>query len=124
MSPKAIKLKKSDNLLQLIYAATTYELSAEYLRVMSPSAEVRGHSPDQAQLQVGKRYVKLIGVEAVGHYAIKLIFDDSHDSGIYTWDYLYDLCSNQSQHWQTYLQALDNEQKSRDPHESVVQIMG
>ncbi|MDP6191047.1 MAG: DUF971 domain-containing protein [Gammaproteobacteria bacterium] len=124
MHPHAIKLKKTDNLLQLVYAEMACQLSAEYLRVMSPSAEVRGHSPDQAQLQVGKKYVKLVGIEAVGHYAIKLTYDDGHDSGIYTWDYLYDLCSNQDQHWQTYLQALENEHKSRDPHESVVQIMG
>ncbi len=124
MTPTAIKLSKSDNVLHLNYADQAFQLSAEYLRVMSPSAEVRGHSPDQAQLQVGKKFVKLTGVETVGHYAIKLIFDDGHDSGIYTWDYLYDLCANQNDHWQAYLQALDNAQKSRDPHESVVQIMG
>jgi DUF971 family protein len=124
MSPDAIKLKKSENLLQLTYANINYELSAEYLRVMSPSAEVRGHSPDQAQLQTGKKYVKVEGVEAVGHYAIKLVYDDGHDSGLYTWDYLYDLCLNQAQYWQNYLQDLQQENQSRDPHESVVQIMG
>lgn len=124
MTPTGIKLKQAENVLQLSYTQQDYQLSAEYLRVMSPSAEVRGHSPDQAQLQVGKKYVKLTGVEAVGHYAIKLVFDDGHDSGIYTWDYLYDLCVNQHAHWQTYLEALVKEQKSRDPHESIVQIMG
>ena len=124
MSPDAIKLKKSENLLQLTYADKSYELSAEYLRVMSPSAEVRGHSPDQAQLQTGKKYVKFEGIEAVGHYAIKLVYDDGHDSGLYTWDYLYDLCLNQTQYWQSYLQDLQQANQSRDPHESVVQIMG
>lgn len=124
MIPTGIKLIQADNVLQLSYANGGYDLSAEYLRVMSPSAEVRGHSPDQAQLQVGKKYVKITAVEAVGHYAIKLVFDDGHDSGIYTWDYLYDLCVHQTQHWQTYLDALDKEQKSRDPHESVVQFIG
>ncbi len=124
MTPTAIKLKKTDNQLHLTYKDASYDLSAEYLRVLSPSAEVRGHSPDQAQLQVGKKYVKITSVEAVGHYAVKLTFDDGHDSGIYAWDYLYDLCINQSQHWQVYIQALDNQQQSRDPHESVVQIMG
>ena len=123
MTPTGIKLIKSDNILLLSYASEGYELMAEYLRVMSPSAEVRGHSLDQAQLQVGKKYVKLTGVEAVGHYAIKLVFDDGHDSGIYTWDYLYDLCVNRTQHWQTYEDALVKAQKSRDPHESIVQIM-
>jgi DUF971 family protein len=124
MTPTAIKLSKAENVLHLNYADQAFDLNAEYLRVMSPSAEVRGHSPDQAQLQVGKKYVKLTGIEAVGHYAIKLVYDDGHDSGIYTWDYLYDLGANFDDHWQAYLQALDNEQKSRDPHESVVQIMG
>ena len=124
MTPTGINLKRTENILQLSYANDGYDLSAEYLRVMSPSAEVRGHSPDQAQLQVGKKHVKMTTVEAVGHYAIKLVFDDGHDSGIYTWEYLYDLCVNKDEHWQTYLEALDKEQKSRDPHESIVQIMG
>ena len=123
MTPTAIKLKREQNLLLLTFADNNYELTAEYLRVMSPSAEVRGHSPDQAQLQVGKKNVKLTGVEAVGHYAIKLVFDDGHDSGIYTWDYLYDLCILQEQHWLAYVENLEAQQKSRDPHESIVQIM-
>ncbi len=124
MTPTGIKLKQAQNLLQISYADGQFELTAEYLRVMSPSAEVRGHSPDQAQLQVGKKYVALSHVEAVGHYAIKLVFDDGHDSGIYSWEYLRDLCVNQTQHWQTYMAALEAQQKSRDPHESIVQIMG
>ncbi len=139
MQPSAIKLKKSDNVLLISFPkqhvpsshrtndsspSNDYTLSAEYLRVMSPSAEVRGHSPDQAILQVGKKYVKLTGIETVGHYALKLVFDDGHDSGLYTWDYLYDLASNHAAHWQTYLDALAHNSKSRDPHESVVQFVG
>ena len=140
MQPSAIKLKKADNLLLVTFPQveinlaegasktdtnhTEYALSAEYLRVMSPSAEVRGHSPDQATLQVGKKYVRLVNIEAVGHYAIKLVFDDGHDSGLYTWEYLYDLASNEQTHWQTYEDALTKNNKSRDPHESVVQFIG
>lgn len=139
MQPNAIKLKKTDNVLLISLpshhqdnsqlnpvttSANEYTLTAEYLRVMSPSAEVRGHSPDQATLQVGKKHVKLQGIEAVGHYAIKLVFDDGHNSGLYTWDYLYDLAKNHTSHWQTYLDALVKNNKSRDPHESVVQFVG
>ena len=124
MTPTTIKLKKASNVLVLGYPDGEHTLEAEYLRVMSPSAEVRGHSPDQAQLQVGKLHVKLTGVEAVGHYALKLIFDDGHDSGLYTWDYLRDLAVNFQQHWHTYTTALEQARKSRDPHESVVQIIG
>ena len=127
MNPIKIKLHKSSNTLELSYAETSgeisYTLSAEYLRISSPSAEVRGHSPDQAVLQVGKSQVKLIGIEAVGHYAIKLEYDDGHDSGLYTWAYLQDLCVNQEQHWADYLEALNQAKKSRDPHTNVVQFV-
>lgn len=127
MNPIKIKLHKSSNTLELSYAETSgevsYTLSAEYLRISSPSAEVRGHSPDQAVLQVGKSQVKLIGIEAVGHYAIKLEYDDGHDSGLYTWAYLKDLCVNQEQHWADYLEALNQAKKSRDPHTNVVQFV-
>ncbi|MDC9720575.1 MAG: DUF971 domain-containing protein [Gammaproteobacteria bacterium] len=135
MNPTKIKLHKSSNTLELTYplesevisASTSneasYTLTAEYLRISSPSAEVRGHSPDQAVLQVGKSKVKLIGIEGVGHYALKLEFDDGHDSGLYTWNYLHDLCINQQRHWEDYLQQLNQAKKSRDPHTSVVQLV-
>ena len=127
MNPTKIKLHKSSNTLELSYAADTgevsYTLSAEYLRISSPSAEVRGHSPDQAVLQVGKSRVKLVGLEAVGYYAVKLEFDDGHDSGLYTWNYLYDLSINEAQYWADYLQQLNLTKQSRDPHTSVVQFV-
>ncbi len=127
MNPTKIKLHKSSNTLELSYAAdageVSYTLSAEYLRISSPSAEVRGHSPDQAVLQVGKSRVKLVGLEAVGYYAVKLEFDDGHDSGLYTWNYLYDLSINEAQYWADYLQQLNLTKQSRDPHTSVVQFV-
>ena len=133
MNPTKIKLHKSSNTLELTYlpkvtsaenaGEVSYTLSAEYLRVSSPSAEVRGHSPDQAVLQVGKSQVKLVGIEGVGHYAVKLEFDDGHDSGLFTWNYLYDLSVNQKQHWDDYLEQLHKAKQSRDPHTSVVQFV-
>ena len=127
MNPTKIKLHKSSNTLELSYAESagdvTYTLTAEYLRISSPSAEVRGHSPDQAVLQVGKSKVKLVGIEGVGHYAVQLKFDDGHDTGLYTWNYLYDLSINQQQHWADYLEQLHQAKQSRDPHTSVVQFV-
>ena len=129
VNPTKIKLHKKSNTLELSYVEAgatqeiSYTLPAEYLRISSPSAEVRGHSPDQAVLQVGKSKVKLVGIEAVGYYALKLEFDDGHDSGLYTWDYLYDLSVNQAMHWADYLEQLNQAKKSRDPHTSVVQFV-
>ena len=127
MNPTKIKLHKSSNTLELSFPEDTgevnYTLSAEYLRVSSPSAEVRGHSPDQAILQVGKSKVKLVGIEGVGYYAVKLEFDDGHDSGLYTWTYLHDLSVNQVQHWAEYLDQLNQTKQSRDPHTSIVQFV-
>ena len=127
MNPTKIKLHKSSNNLELSFPEDTgevkYTLSAEYLRVSSPSAEVRGHSPDQAILQVGKSKVKLVGIEGVGYYAVKLEFDDGHDSGLYTWTYLHDLSVNQAQHWAEYLDQINQTKQSRDPHTSIVQFV-
>lgn len=127
MNPTKIKLHKSSNTLELSYAEdageVSYTLSAEYLRISSPSAEVRGHSPDQAVLQVGKSQVKLVGLEGVGYYAVKLEFDDGHDTGLYTWNYLHDLSTNQAQYWADYLQQLNLTKQSRDPHTSAVQFV-
>ena len=83
-----------------------FELPCEYLRVYSPSAEVRGHSPSQAQLQIGKEDVKISDVQPVGRYAVKLVFDDGHDTGLYTWEVLYDLGQNQERYWTEYLERL------------------
>lgn len=90
-------------------------LAVELLRVFSPSAEVRGHSPDQAVLQIGKRDVGLLNIEAVGNYAIKLFFDDGHDSGIYSWAFLFELCQHQQAWWQHYLNELEAAGASRAP---------
>jgi len=76
------------------------------LRVYSPSAEVRGHGPGQNVLQVGKESVGINEIEPVGNYAVRLVFDDGHDTGIYSWDYLYDLGENRDKYWSDYLQAL------------------
>ncbi len=90
-------------------------LSHEFLRVYSPSAEVRGHGPGQEVLQVGKRDVVLLDVEQVGNYAVKLIFSDGHESGLYSWDYLYDLASQQEALWSEYITRVTLEGASRDP---------
>ncbi|MDR2213306.1 MAG: gamma-butyrobetaine hydroxylase-like domain-containing protein, partial [Pseudomonadales bacterium] len=86
MQPSALRLRKRSNVLELDYSDTAFTLPAELLRVYSPSAEVRGHGPGQEVLQVGKRWVKLTEIEPVGHYGVKLHFDDGHGTGIYTWD--------------------------------------
>ncbi len=91
-----------------------FELPLEYLRVFSPSAEVQGHGPGQETLVEGKRFVNLTGIEPIGNYAIKLIFDDGHDSGLYTWEYLYNLASHYQQNWQSYLEKLRLSSRSRE----------
>lgn len=92
-----------------------FRLPAEYLRVYSPSAEVRGHGPGQEVLQTGKRDVAILGIEPVGQYAVKLVFDDGHDSGLYSWDYLHELGSKQAAYWQAYLDRLERAGASRTP---------
>jgi DUF971 family protein len=92
-----------------------YELSFEFLRVHSPSAEVLGHGPGQEVLQTGKRQVQIVAIEPVGHYAIKPVFSDSHDTGIFSWSYLWWLCQNQEALWTRYLERLEEQSGSRDP---------
>lgn len=120
-TPETIKLKKVSNILELTYQGKLYKLSAEYLRVNSPSAEVQGHG--KPILQYGKKDVKLIKIEPAGHYAVKLTFDDGHDTGLYTWDYLYLLATEQQARWANYLIQLTEQQKSRDPNESIVRLI-
>ena len=91
-----------------------FELSAEYLRVFSPSAEVRGHGAGQEILQTGKSSVEIVAIAPVGHYAAQITFDDGHDSGLYSWAYLRDLAEQQDQYWHQYLQQLAAAGKSRD----------
>ncbi|AIR88403.1 gamma-butyrobetaine hydroxylase-like domain-containing protein [Pseudomonas cremoricolorata] len=120
--PTAINLHKASKTLALTYApGEVYHLPAEFLRVHSPSAEVQGHG--NPILQVGKINVGLAGLEPAGHYALKLIFDDGHDSGLFTWEYLEQLCLRQQALWEDYLEALRLAGKSRDPQESVVKLM-
>ena len=119
--PSAIKLHKASKTLELRYGEQSYSLSAEFLRVHSPSAEVQGHG--KPILQTGKINVALDGIEPAGQYALKLTFSDGHDSGLYSWDYLYRLATNQEQIWADYVEALAAAGKSRDPDISPVKLM-
>jgi DUF971 family protein len=105
--PTSIKSRTRSRLLEVTFDdGTRYELPFEYLRVYSPSAEVRGHGPGQETLQLGKHEVGVTRVEPVGHYAVKLVFDDGHDTGLYTWAYLHELGREREQKWQRYLDRL------------------
>lgn len=112
--PTAIKLHKKSKTLELVFGDVSYELTAEFLRVLSPSAEVRGHGEGNGVLQTGKKLVAIKNVQPAGSYALKITFDDGHDSGLYTWSYLKDLCENQPQHWADYLAQLEQAGASRD----------
>lgn len=113
--PTEIKLRQKSRLLEVAFeGGERFELSCEFLRVFSPSAEVRGHGPGQEKLQVGKRDVEILRVEPVGNYAVKLVFSDGHDSGIYSWDTLYNLGKHREALWQAYLDRLAAEGGSRD----------
>lgn len=114
MTPQKIKLHKKSKSLELSFADGHFELSAEYLRVHSPSAEVRGHGVGQEILQHSKKFVGIDNIEMSGNYALKISFDDGHDSGLFTWDYLHTLCHQQETIWQKYLDQLAAEGKSRD----------
>jgi len=110
MKPTEINLHKLSRILELSFDdGSNFKLPAEYLRVYSPSAEVQGHGPGQDVLQIGKEDVGIDNIEPIGHYAIKLCFDDNHDSGIFSWDYLYELGTNYATRWQHYLERLDAE---------------
>ncbi len=113
--PTEVVLHQKSRMLEVAFDdGARFQLPFEFLRVMSPSAEVRGHGPGQETLQVGKRNVVLTDVEPVGSYALKLTFDDGHDSGLYTWEYLYELGSRQEELWQDYLIKLQAAGASRD----------
>ena len=107
MTPTSLKLRTVSRLLEVTFeSGERFELPFEYLRVYSPSAEVRGHGPGQETLQVHKENVVVTKIEPVGHYAVRLIFDDGHDTGLYTWAYLYELGRDRPQKWQNYLDRL------------------
>jgi len=114
--PIEIRVKQDEKVLEVDFEdGSSFRLPAELLRVESPSAEVQGHSPSQIKVVSGRRHVGIMGVEPVGNYAIAIKFDDLHDSGIYTWDGLYDFGENQEAIWQEYLDNLNNKGLSRDP---------
>lgn len=111
--PSAIKLHTKSNTVELVYGEQSFHLSFEFLRVHSPSAEVKGHG--RPVLQTGKRHVKIRNIETIGNYALKITYDDGHDTGLYSWQYLNELCANQDQLWKTYLDKLEAEGASREP---------
>lgn len=114
--PIEIRLKREAKLLEIDFDdGRTFALPAEYLRVESPSAEVQGHGPDTKTIVAGRRHVGIIAVEPVGSYAIRIRFDDLHDTGLYTWDYLYGLGIEQDKLWPAYLKALAEKGLRRDP---------
>ncbi len=114
--PTEIKLHKVSRMLELTFSdGHVFKLPAEFLRVYSPSAEVRGHGPGQEVLQLGKQDVEISNIEAVGSYAVKLVFSDGHDTGLYSWDYLYEIGREQDRLWQQYLKRLKEAGVQREP---------
>jgi DUF971 family protein len=123
--PVAIQLHSRSRQLELEYeGGERYSLSCEYLRVHSPSAEVLGHGPGQEVLQTGKISVGITAINPVGNYALQLVFDDGHDTGLYSWRYLYELCEDQQGKWQNYLDRLAAAGASRDPDVQVLDLGG
>ena len=116
LRPTDITLHQHSNVLDVTFEdGTRFSMPVEYLRVYSPSAEVRGHGPGQEVLQVGKRNVGVRAIEPIGMYAVKLVFSDGHDTGIYSWEYLHELGRKQESNWKTYLARLEQAGKLRDP---------
>ena len=114
-TPTALTVHGASRVLEVRYAdGAEFRLPFELLRVYSPSAEVQGHGPGQEVLQTGKREVTIVAVEPVGNYAIKPIFSDGHESGLYSWQYLYELGSRQTELWQGYLDQLQAAGVDRD----------
>jgi DUF971 family protein len=114
--PTEIRLRKQDKILEVDFDdGSRFALPAEFLRVESPSAEVQGHGPDQKTLIAGRRHVGIMAVEPVGNYAVRIKFDDLHDTGIFSWSYLYRLGCEKERIWQGYLDALADHGLSRDP---------
>ena len=114
--PTELRLSKDKRILAIVFdTGERYDLSAEYLRVKSPSAEVQGHAPEERKTVPGKRDVMILEVLPVGNYAVRLVFDDMHSTGIYGWDYLRDVGQNRAAYWQDYLDELAAQNLSRDP---------
>ena len=114
--PVELRLKSAEKVLDVVFDdGTHFHLPAEYLRVESPSAEVQGHSAAQKQTVPGKRTVGIARLDPVGNYAVRIVFDDAHDTGIFSWSYLYELGVEQARRWPAYLAALDKAGLSREP---------
>jgi DUF971 family protein len=114
--PTELRLSKDGRTLTIAFeSGEQFALSAEYLRVRSPSAEVQGHSPAERQTVPGKQNVMILEIQPIGNYAVRLTFDDMHSTGIYTWDYFAELGRNQARYWQDYLDELAAKGLSREP---------
>jgi DUF971 family protein len=114
--PTELRLRKDRRVLVIRFEdRESYELPAEYLRIRSPSAEVQGHSPAERRLVAGKRDVQISELHPVGNYAVRLVFDDLHSTGIFTWDYLLELARNREAYWSEYLGELQEKRLSRAP---------
>lgn len=121
--PVDIKLHQRQRILEVTFDdSSRHELPCEYLRVYSPSAEVRGHGPGQEVLQVGKENVNIVAIEPVGTYAVVFRFDDGHDTGIYSWDTLHELATHRKEYWQTYLKRLTaaGHQRPAQPYDEMM----
>jgi DUF971 family protein len=115
--PTEITLHQASRLVEIAFSdGVVFRLPCEFLRVNSPSAEVRGHGTGQEVLQVGKREVQITAIEPVGSYAVRLVFSDGHDTGLYSWEYLYHLGTDQDRLWREYLDRLARAGASRDPN--------
>ncbi len=111
-----IRMDRRERVLRVAFDdGTNFDLPAEYLRVESPSAEVQGHGPNQKTIVAARRHVGIIAIEPVGNYAVRLVFDDLHDTGIFTWEYLHELGRERQQRWAVYLDELSRRGLSRDP---------
>jgi DUF971 family protein len=114
--PTELRLHKDRKALTVVFdSGESFALPAEYLRVRSPSAEVQGHSPAERRTVGGKRDVELLELQPVGNYAVRLVFDDTHSTGIFSWDYLHELGLNRESYWRDYLAELKAKNLSRDP---------
>jgi len=117
-TPSDIKLHSKSRFLEVTFDDASFSLPCEFLRVYSPSAEVMGHGPGQEVLQLNKEDVNIVAIEPVGHYAVRLIYSDSHNSGLYTWDYLYELGAERITKWQSYLDRLAEAGESREAQDN------
>lgn len=116
--PTELKLHSKSRVLEISFEGEQFMLPCEYLRVYSPSAEVKGHGPGQEVLQIGKEDVNIVSIQPIGNYAVQFVYSDSHNSGIYSWDYLYELGEKRQENWQDYLQRLKQSNTERSSQEN------